>query len=87
MSIHIVQPGGPPQEVELGSALPKVLPVLPLKDSVPFPETLTPLMDFATHEPPRDGWYSSVKSPVAGRVKVRAPSSWWPQDSRRRASA
>jgi ATP-dependent Lon protease len=27
----------------LGSALPKVLPVLPLKDSVPFPETLTPL--------------------------------------------
>src|SRR5947199_4744452 len=43
MSIHIAQPGGPPQEVELGSALPKVLPVLPLKDSVPFPDTLTPL--------------------------------------------
>jgi ATP-dependent Lon protease len=43
MSIHIAQPGQPPQEVELGSALPKVLPVLPLKDSVPFPDTLTPL--------------------------------------------
>jgi ATP-dependent Lon protease len=43
VSIHIAQPGGPPQEVELGSALPKVLPVLPLKDSVPFPDTLTPL--------------------------------------------
>jgi ATP-dependent Lon protease len=43
VSIQIAQPGGPPQEVELGSALPKVLPVLPLKDSVPFPETLTPL--------------------------------------------
>jgi ATP-dependent Lon protease len=43
MSIHIAQPGRPPQEVELGSALPKVLPVLPLKDSVPFPDTLTPL--------------------------------------------
>src|SRR5437763_4984077 len=42
MSIHISQ-AGHPQEVELGSALPKVLPVLPLKDSVPFPDTLTPL--------------------------------------------
>jgi ATP-dependent Lon protease len=29
--------------VELGSALPQALPVLPLKDSVPFPDTLTPL--------------------------------------------
>jgi ATP-dependent Lon protease len=43
MSIHIAQPGQPTHEVELGSALPKVLPVLPLKDSVPFPDTLTPL--------------------------------------------
>src|SRR4051812_16439301 len=42
MSIHIAQPGGP-QEIELGSALPDRLPVLPLKDSVPFPDTLTPL--------------------------------------------
>jgi ATP-dependent Lon protease len=43
VSIHIAQPGGEPHELELGSALPKVLPVLPLKDSVPFPDTLTPL--------------------------------------------
>src|SRR5205823_5400926 len=43
MSIHIAQAGGPPQEVALSSALPKTLPVLPLKDSVPFPDTLTPL--------------------------------------------
>ncbi|MEA2496719.1 MAG: ATP-dependent Lon protease [Thermoleophilaceae bacterium] len=43
MSIHITQPDGDPLELELGSALPKVLPVLPLKDSVPFPDTLTPL--------------------------------------------
>jgi ATP-dependent Lon protease len=43
MSIHIAQPGEPLHEVELGSTLPKVLPLLPLKDSVPFPDTLTPL--------------------------------------------
>src|SRR5215210_3550829 len=43
MSIHIAQPGQPTHEVELGPALPRVLPVLPLKDSVPFPDTLTPL--------------------------------------------
>ena len=43
MSIHIVQPDGEPHELELGSALPEALPVLPLKDSVPFPDTLTPL--------------------------------------------
>jgi ATP-dependent Lon protease len=43
VSIHIVQPDGEPQELELGSALPEALPVLPLKDSVPFPDTLTPL--------------------------------------------
>ncbi|TMK38552.1 MAG: endopeptidase La [Actinobacteria bacterium] len=30
-------------EVETGGALPKVLPVLPLREAVPFPETLTPL--------------------------------------------
>src|SRR5437763_6485274 len=42
MSIHISQ-AGHPQEVELGSALPKVLPVLPRKDSVPCPDLLTPL--------------------------------------------
>src|SRR5438067_2051585 len=38
------------------------------------PETLTPLIDFATHEPPRDGWYSSVKSPVAGVEPVSSAS-------------
>src|SRR4051794_23926419 len=43
MSIHIAQPGQPTHEVELGSALPAALPILPLKDSVPFPDTLTPL--------------------------------------------
>jgi ATP-dependent Lon protease len=43
VSIHITQPDGEPHELELGSALPETLPVLPLKDSVPFPDTLTPL--------------------------------------------
>ena len=42
MSIHIAQPG------ENGTGadeleLPQALPVLPLRDSVPFPDTLTPL--------------------------------------------
>ena len=42
MSIHIAQPGeedGAGQELEL----PQALPVLPLRESVAFPETLTPL--------------------------------------------
>ena len=43
MSIHIAQPGSEIHELEIGSALPPALPVLPLKDSVPFPDTLTPL--------------------------------------------
>ena len=43
MSIHIAHPAGEPHELELGSALPPALPILPLKDSVPFPDTLTPL--------------------------------------------
>jgi ATP-dependent Lon protease len=43
VSIHIVQPDGEPQELQLSSALPAALPVLPLKDSVPLPDTLTPL--------------------------------------------
>jgi ATP-dependent Lon protease len=43
VSIHIAQPGGEIHELELGSTLPGALPVLPLKDSVPFPDTLTPL--------------------------------------------
>ena len=42
MTIHIAQPGGA-QEIEVGGALPPGLPVLPLKDTVTFPGTLTPL--------------------------------------------
>ena len=43
MSIHIAQPGedgAGGDELEL----PPALPVLPLRDSVPFPDTLTPLL-------------------------------------------
>ncbi len=32
-----------PQDLEVQTQVPEALPVLPLKDSVPFPETLTPL--------------------------------------------
>ncbi len=42
MSIHIAQPGGA-QEVQVSGALPAGLPILPLKDTVAFPNTLTPL--------------------------------------------
>ncbi|MEJ7751093.1 MAG: endopeptidase La [Thermoleophilaceae bacterium] len=35
--------GSEPQEVEVAAGLPDSLPVLPLRDSVPFPEALTPL--------------------------------------------
>jgi ATP-dependent Lon protease len=43
MSIHIPSADGEPQELVVGSKLPDALPILPLRDSVPFPETLTPL--------------------------------------------
>jgi ATP-dependent Lon protease len=43
VSINIAQVGGGPQEVEVGRSLPEGLPVLPLKDTVVFPDTLTPL--------------------------------------------
>jgi ATP-dependent Lon protease len=43
VSIEIPTVGGEAQDVEVASRLPEELPVLPLKDSVPFPETLTPL--------------------------------------------
>jgi len=43
MSIHIPSSDGDAQEVEVRAALPDALPILPLRDSVPFPETLTPL--------------------------------------------
>jgi len=35
--------GEGPQELHVSSRLPGALPILPLRDSVPFPETLTPL--------------------------------------------
>ena len=42
--IHIVRQGEPGgEEVVVGGALPDALPVLPLKDAVAFPDTLTPL--------------------------------------------
>ena len=44
MSIHIPSTNGEPLEVPIGATrLPDALPVLPLRDSVPFPETLIPL--------------------------------------------
>jgi len=43
VSIEIPAVEGEAQDVEVGSRLPAALPVLPLKDTVPFPETLTPL--------------------------------------------
>jgi ATP-dependent Lon protease len=42
MSIDIATPGAV-QDVAIGRSLPEGLPVLPLKDSVAFPNTLTPL--------------------------------------------
>ncbi len=42
-TIEIPTPDGRTQEVPVGTSLPDALPVLPLKDSVPFPEMLTPL--------------------------------------------
>jgi ATP-dependent Lon protease len=42
VSIDIATPGGA-QEVAVGRPLPEGLPVLPLKDAVAFPNTLTPL--------------------------------------------
>ncbi|MEX1141213.1 MAG: endopeptidase La [Thermoleophilaceae bacterium] len=42
-TIEIPTGDGRTQEIPVGSSLPEALPVLPLKDSVPFPDTLTPL--------------------------------------------
>ena len=41
--IEIPTSDGGPQEVAVAARTPDVLPILPLRDSVPFPETLTPL--------------------------------------------
>ena len=43
MSIHIPSSEGEAVTAEVRTNLPDVLPILPLRDSVPFPETLTPL--------------------------------------------
>jgi ATP-dependent Lon protease len=42
-TIEIPTPDGRTQAVPVGTSLPDALPVLPLKDSVPFPDMLTPL--------------------------------------------
>ena len=42
-TIQIPTGDGQVQEIAVGSALPETLPLLPLKDSVPFPDTLMPL--------------------------------------------
>ncbi|MDP9135479.1 MAG: endopeptidase La [Actinomycetota bacterium] len=42
-AIEIPTSDGRTQEIPVGSGVPEALPVLPLKDSVPFPEMLTPL--------------------------------------------
>ena len=42
-AIEIPTPDGQLQSVPVGAGLPDALPLLPLKDSVPFPETLMPL--------------------------------------------
>jgi ATP-dependent Lon protease len=43
MSIHIPASEGDPATAEVKTSLPEALPVLPLRESVPFPEALTPL--------------------------------------------
>ncbi len=43
MSIHIPSADGEAAQAVVHTSLPEVLPVLPLRDTVPFPETLTPL--------------------------------------------
>ena len=43
MSIHIPSGDGETREAAIRTRLPEALPILPLRDSVPFPETLTPL--------------------------------------------
>jgi ATP-dependent Lon protease len=43
MTIHVPAVNGDPVEVAVQSRLPEALPVLPLRDSVAFPETMLPL--------------------------------------------
>jgi ATP-dependent Lon protease len=44
MSIHIPSGTGESAEPTVRTTLPEALPILPLRESVPFPETLTPLV-------------------------------------------
>ena len=48
MSIHIPSGEGEAVMAEVRASMPEALPVLPLRDSVPFPETLTPLAGSCT---------------------------------------
>ncbi|MFN2617450.1 MAG: endopeptidase La [Thermoleophilaceae bacterium] len=43
MSIHIPSTDGEPSASAAGTSLPEALPILPLREVVPFPDTLTPL--------------------------------------------
>jgi ATP-dependent Lon protease len=43
MTIHVPAVNGEPAEIAVETKLPEALPVLPLRDSVAFPETLIPL--------------------------------------------
>jgi ATP-dependent Lon protease len=43
MTIHVPSVNGDPVEVEVETRLPEALPVLPLRDSVAFPDTMLPL--------------------------------------------
>ena len=43
MTISIATPTGGAEEIQVGGALPPGLPILPLKDTVTYPNTLTPL--------------------------------------------
>ena len=43
MTIHVPSVNGEPAEIEIQATLPEALPVLPLRDSVAFPDTMMPL--------------------------------------------
>jgi ATP-dependent Lon protease len=43
MTIHVPSVNGEPAEIEVQATLPEALPVLPLRDSVAFPDTMMPL--------------------------------------------
>ena len=43
MTIHVPAVNGEPAEAALEASLPDALPVLPLRDTVAFPDTMLPL--------------------------------------------